>query len=253
MELTFLGTGGCRFNMVKQIRQTGGFILKDGDFMLSVDPGPGALVYANQNGFDLEELTAVFVSHAHLDHEGDVEPMIEAMTRGCLEDRGILISNSDYLDSNHVHSSLSNYHREAVNEKVWAEQGSFYEFGNGFRMYFEEVVHGGIDTTGFKLDYGEKTVSWIPDTNSFEGLIDKFRDSDYLIISCARPHDMEWATHLDLSDALKLVNEIDPEKAFITHIGVNFTHRMDEELEWLREHRKKDNIVIAEDNMTYEL
>ena len=49
-QVIFLGTGGARMVMSSQVLSTGGMILEMDDTLLSIDPGPGAIVHANREG-----------------------------------------------------------------------------------------------------------------------------------------------------------------------------------------------------------
>ncbi len=253
LELTFLGTGGCRICMLKQRRQTGGFILRDKSFMMSVDPGPGALVYGIKKGLDLSKLNAIFVSHPHLDHEGDAEAMIEAMTGGCMVKKGLLISNKDYLSREPKFGSISDYHRKAVERELIVNDGDSHVFEENLKIEFIELQHKNVETTGFKLSRGGKTFSYIPDTSMFEGIKEKYSGSDYIVISCPRTHRIEWKGHLGLKDVAELVGTIEPEKVYLNHLGVTFLDNIEEEKDWLKEKGIFDRVIIPDDNQTFHI
>ena len=101
VSLRFLGTGGARWVVAKQIRSSGGFWLQADGTNIHVDPGPGALVRALTQlpVCDLATLDAIVVSHKHLDHSGDVNAMIEAMCQGGWRPRGALCAPRDALDA----------------------------------------------------------------------------------------------------------------------------------------------------------
>src|SRR5437879_7871451 len=98
MRLTFMGTAGARFMVAKQVAASGGLFIEDGNTRISLDPGPGAVVQYAKREIDLTTLDAIVVSHRHLDHSGDVNVMIEAMTDGGFAHRGKLFCPSDALD-----------------------------------------------------------------------------------------------------------------------------------------------------------
>jgi ribonuclease BN (tRNA processing enzyme) len=81
IAIHFLGTGGARFVVAKQIRASGGIWMRFGDTQIHVDPGPGALVRALSAVPPCEPplLDAIVLSHKHLDHAGDVNVMVEAV------------------------------------------------------------------------------------------------------------------------------------------------------------------------------
>ncbi len=221
--------------------------------MMSVDPGPGALVYGLKNNLDLSELNAIFVSHPHLDHEGDAEAMIEAMTGGCMVKKGVLISNKDYLSREMKFGSISDYHRKAIEKELVVKEGDFHVLGKDLKMEFIELQHKNVETTGFKLSRGGKTFSYIPDTSMFDGIKEKYRGSDYFVISCPRTHKIEWRGHLGLKDVAELVDSIKPEKVYLNHLGINFIDNIEEEKEWLEEKGLSDRVIIPDDNQTFQL
>src|SRR5438128_12044960 len=102
MKVTFMGTAGARFMVAKQLAASGGLYIEDGDTRLSLDPGPGAVVQYAKRKVDLTKLDAIILSHRHLDHAGDVNVMVEAMTEGGFAHRGILFCPSDALDDDPV-------------------------------------------------------------------------------------------------------------------------------------------------------
>jgi len=100
VSLRFLGTGGARWVVAKQIRSSAGFWLRTGTTNVHVDPGPGALVRALAlvPPCDPATLDAIVLSHKHLDHAGDVNAMIEAMCQGGWRPRGALCAPRDAVD-----------------------------------------------------------------------------------------------------------------------------------------------------------
>lgn len=86
--LTFLGTAGARVMVAKQLLASGGLWLDLGGTEVMLDPGPGALVQATRRKLKPAHLSAIILSHKHLDHSGDINAMIEAMTEGGFRHRG---------------------------------------------------------------------------------------------------------------------------------------------------------------------
>jgi ribonuclease BN (tRNA processing enzyme) len=100
----FLGTGGARFVVARQIRASGGMWMRFGETQMHVDPGPGALVRALESVPPCvpAELDAIVLSHKHLDHSSDVNVMIEAMTAGGFRPRGAEVARLDALEGEPV-------------------------------------------------------------------------------------------------------------------------------------------------------
>ena len=99
-SVLFLGSGGARFVVARQLRASGGMWLRFGATQIHVDPGPGALVRALSHvpPCNPRELDAIVLSHKHLDHSSDVNAMVEAMTSGGFRPRGTLLAPADAFD-----------------------------------------------------------------------------------------------------------------------------------------------------------
>ncbi|HUN29457.1 MAG TPA: MBL fold metallo-hydrolase, partial [Alphaproteobacteria bacterium] len=99
-SVLFLGSGGARFVVARQFRASGGMWLVLGETQIHIDPGPGALVRALSHvpPCNPRELSAIALSHKHLDHAADSTAMIEAMTSGGFRRRGILLAPKDALE-----------------------------------------------------------------------------------------------------------------------------------------------------------
>ncbi|TMC00801.1 MAG: MBL fold metallo-hydrolase [Chloroflexi bacterium] len=102
MKVTFMGTAGARFMVAKQLAASGGLYIEEGGARVSLDPGPGAVVQYAKRKVDLTKLDAIVISHRHLDHCGDVNVMVEAMTDGGFRHRGRLFCPPDALDDDPV-------------------------------------------------------------------------------------------------------------------------------------------------------
>src|SRR5205809_7227388 len=97
-----MGTAGARFMVARQVAASGGLFIEDGNTRISLDPGPGAVVQYAQRKIDLTTLDAIVVSHRHLDHVGDVNVMIEAMTEVGFSHSGQIFCPSDAPDEDAV-------------------------------------------------------------------------------------------------------------------------------------------------------
>lgn len=241
--------------MMKQLRQTGGFLLEHNDFHMYVDPGPGALVHGLKNGVDFEDIGHLFCSHDHLDHYGDLAAVIEATTNGCTEECGTLIAPESVLGLNEYDSVLQDYHLDCTESKVRAAEGEEFNPSSHeeISLSFFETRHKDTPTAGFRLETEESSLSYIPDTGFFEGLIEEVRGSDFLVINTMRPYDKPWEDHLNLKEGAEIVRKVEPERAIFQHFGISFVYNFGAQKKWLEENYEKDNIVLASDNKTYNL
>ena len=112
-QLTFLGTGGARVLVFKQILASGGLWVEMEDTRIHLDPGPGALVQATKRKLDPTKLDAILLSHRHLDHAADVNVMIEAMTTGGFNRRGAVYAPREAYEDDPI---ILRYLRDYVKE-----------------------------------------------------------------------------------------------------------------------------------------
>src|SRR3989304_8168443 len=98
--IKFVGTAGARFVVARQLRSSGGLWLSLQGVNLYLDPGPGALVrcWSSKPKLDPTKLDGILLSHKHLDHSGDINALIEAMTEGGYRRRGVLFAPQDALE-----------------------------------------------------------------------------------------------------------------------------------------------------------
>src|SRR4030042_6814959 len=121
--ITFLGTGGARFMIISQLLATGGLWLNLSGTEILIDPGPGCIVQSTKRQLDAEKLSAIILSHRHLDHSADVNVMVEAMTNGGFNRHGWLFAPADALGNEPV---IFSYLKKFIEGIVVLEEGKSY-------------------------------------------------------------------------------------------------------------------------------
>ncbi|HEX9364818.1 MAG TPA: MBL fold metallo-hydrolase [Candidatus Dormibacteraeota bacterium] len=212
MRLTFMGTAGARFMVAKQIAASGGLYIEDGTTSLALDPGPGAIVQYAQRGIDLTTLDAIVLSHRHLDHSGDVNVMLEAMTDGGFQNRGQLFCPSDALDDDPV---VLKYVRRFPREIVrLAPETSYSVNGLNFTTSGRHVHQS--ETFGFR--FGDK-LGWVTDSGYYDGIAEQHK-AEVMVIHTVLRDCIRTLPHLCIADAERIVRDAKPRLAFITHYGM---------------------------------
>jgi phosphoribosyl 1,2-cyclic phosphodiesterase len=215
--IKFLGTAGARFVMIKQLRASGGIWISYQGTNVLIDPGPGSIVRCatSRPKLDPSKLDAIILTHRHLDHSGDINVMIEAMTEGGFKKRGVVFSPGDAIDEDTV------ILKHAMNfpEKIEILQASRnYSVGNFQFQTSPRHIHP-VETYGLKFNFKNTSVSLLTDTKYFKELAD-FYKSDILIICVVFYEPRPGIDHLCLADAESLIKEINPKKAILTHFGM---------------------------------
>ena len=246
--ITFLGVAGARFMVTRQLAASGGIWLNLRNTQILVDPGPGSIVQSNKRKFDAEKLSAIILSHRHLDHSADVNIMIEAMTNGGFNRHGRLFAPGDAIREEPViYSYLKNY----IDDITVLEEGKSYKVGNISFSTPIRHVHP-VETYGMIFKSPMYTFSYIADTRYFESLCDSYR-SNLLIINMVLTEPRPTIDHLSIPDVVNIVKEIKPRVVILSHFGMHIWR----EKPWLiaEDISQKTGIkvIAARDGMKFDL
>ena len=246
-RITFLGTGGARVLVFKQLLASGGLWVGQADTRLSLDPGPGALVQATKRKLDPTKLDAILLSHRHLDHSGDVNSMIEAMTTGGFNKRGIVLAPRDAYEDDPV---ILKYLRGYVRETMVIEEGASYKLG-GVTVSTPVRHHHPGEVYGFVFESPGCRWSYIADTKYFPELADHYR-ADVVIMHTVRMEE-SGIEHLSIPDARRLIEAIRPKTTILTHFGMTIWRAKP----WLVAEQLSQEtgveVIAARDGMRFEL
>jgi phosphoribosyl 1,2-cyclic phosphodiesterase len=216
--IKFLGTAGARFVMIKQLRASGGIWVSYKGTNVLIDPGPGSLVRcsASKPKLDPSSLDAVILTHKHLDHSGDINVMIEAMTEGGFKKRGLVFAPADSLDSDPV---IFNYLRRFPEEIRILKENQPYSAGSFSFTTSMKHIHP-VETYGLRFVMNGVSVGLLTDTKYFKEL-DNFYKSDILIIGVVMAAPRPGIDHLSLPDVEALIRDLKPARAVLTHFGMS--------------------------------
>ena len=264
--MVILGSGGARIVVAKQLRASGGIWFSLGGTRFLVDPGPGSLVKmtGSRHRLDPTKLAGILLSHRHLDHSGDVNNMIEAMTMGGTEPRGTLFAPSDALEGDDP--VVLKYVRPFLKQLVTLKEGGSYELGTvrfscpvrhqhrgevyGFRFEVPESASGTVPI-GEPRGQSPLTLSYIADTRYFPELAEHYR-ADVVIMNVVRlePSSLD---HLHAPDAEELVKAIRPRLAVLSHFGMKMLQARPWVVAREMSERTGCHVVAASDGMLIDL
>jgi len=248
--IKFLGTGGARFVVIKQLRASGGLWLNLANTNIFIDPGPGALLrcLSSKPKLDPADLDGIILTHRHLDHANDINIMIEAMTNGGFKKKGVVFAPKDALEKDPV---ILHYVRDQVDRiEILREKGS-YTLGNISFSTPVKHVHG-VETYGLNIQGENSTISLITDTRYFDGL-ESYYDGDILIINVVRLEEREGIEHLSLKDAEKILSTNKPKLGVLTHFGMTMLKAKPWELADKLSKKLNIKVIAARDGMTINL
>lgn len=192
-----------------------------GETSLLFDCGSGALQKLYQAGGDLRGLDGLFLSHAHLDHLGDLTTVCFALRVADPRD-----------------SPLPLYHSRALGDVLDGLVGVFGEWlgrpGQVRREPLEAgrtVTLGDLEVETFEVSHHATSLGYrlrerstgatlaIPsDTELCQSLIDAVRGVDLLLIECSATDGDPMEGHLSPSDLRLVAEEARPGAMMLTHL-----------------------------------
>jgi ribonuclease BN (tRNA processing enzyme) len=246
--ITFLGTAGARFMVSRQLAASGGIWLNLSGTQILLDPGPGSIVQATKRKLDAEKLSAIILSHRHLDHTADVNVMIEAMTNGGFNRHGRLFAPADAVQNEPV---IFSYLRNFIEGITVLEASKTYQTGNVTFTTSERHVHP-VETYGLVFKAAGRTFACITDTRYFEGLHRSY-SGELLIINMVFTEPRPQVDHLSIPDVERIIKEIKPRIAILSHFGLHVWEagpwRIARELSG----RTGVKVIAARDGMKFDL
>jgi phosphoribosyl 1,2-cyclic phosphodiesterase len=203
--------------MIKQLRASGGIWVSCQGSNILIDPGPGSIIRcaASKPKLDPTKLDAIILTHRHLDHSGDLNVMIEAMTEGGFKKRGIVFCPADALQEDPVILKYALNFPEAI---VTLRPYENYAVGSFKFMTSMLHIHP-VATFGLKFTINGTSISLLSDTRYFAELVN-FYQSDILIIAVVFAEPRQNVDHLSLVDARQIISQTKPKKAILTHFGM---------------------------------
>jgi ribonuclease BN (tRNA processing enzyme) len=246
--IIFLGTAGGRIMVSKQLVASGGIWLKLGVTQLLLDPGPGTIVQYNKRKLNAEKLEAIILSHRHLDHSGDANVMIEAMTNGGHNRHGWLYAPADAFNDEPV---VFSYLKKFIDGIEILEAGKSYDIGN--ITFTTPVRHKHpFETYGMVFKTKKHSFSYIVDTLYFEGL-EKYYASELLIINMVFTEPFPPVEHLAIPETTRIVAEIKPKVAILNHFGMRVWQAKPWKIAEEMMQKTGVKVIAARDGMKFDL
>lgn len=246
--LIILGTAGARVMVAHQILASGGLWLDLSGTQILLDPGPGCLVQATKRKLNPTKLQAIILSHRHLDHSADINVMIEAMTDGGLHRRGTVFLPSDALDDDPVVLRYLQGYPERIEI---LREGGRYRVGD--ISFTTPLRHQhAVETYGVVFETPKHSISCIVDSRYFDGLCAAYK-ADLLIINVVRLEPGGPYDHLSALDAGRIIRELRPRAAIITHFGMTMWRAKPWEVAKNLSQETGVNVIAARDGMRFDL
>ncbi len=247
--IKFIGTAGARFVVARQLRSSGGLWLSFQGVNLYMDPGPGALVrcLSVNPKLDPTTLDGILLSHKHLDHAGDINAMIEAMTDGGYQRKGVLFAPEEALENDPV---ILRYIRSYLGKIEILRENATYSLGKLKFSTAGKHRHPG-ETYGFNFHLPEATVSYMTDTKFSPELISHY-PGEVLLLNVVLLTEIpdRKIDHLSIEDVKIILRETRAKMVVLTHFGTRMLQADPSELAQRLSEESGKKIIAARDGMT---
>jgi phosphoribosyl 1,2-cyclic phosphodiesterase len=234
--------------VANQVQASGGLWLDLNGTPILVDPGPGCIVQTTKRQLRPDRLKAIILSHRHLDHSGDTNIMVEAMTQGGFQPHGRVFLPADALGPEPV---LFSYLKEYIDGIEVLQEGKSYSIdGVSFSTPLRHIHT--VETYGLKFAVGERSFSYIADSKYFDKLIENYR-TEMIIINVVFVDNHFKVDHLSIADVEKIVNGIRPKVALLTHFGVQLWKANPVEMAEKLTQKTGIKVIAARDGMKFDI
>jgi len=253
MRITFLGTGtsngipviGCTCEVCQSAdprdkRTRTSAIVEASGRRLLIDTTPELRLQAVAN--NVAHVDAVLFTHAHADHVAGFD---------------------DLRSFNFINQAVLDVHADALTSQLIRERFA-YAFENPFpffggkpdlnlRVFDGPFVAADVEVVPFQVGHGRWTVSgfrfgdlvYLTDAKVVPpAAIDAMRGAEVLVINALR--DRPHPVHLSIPEALDIIAEVRPKRAYLTHLSHDVGHA---ELSA----RLPDNVQVAYDGLVVEV
>ena len=249
MKITFLGTGTSQGVPViasdhpvgkstnpKDKRLRTSVLISWDNTNISIDCSPDFRQQMLTN--NVQHLEAILFTHEHADHTAgmdDIRPFVRL--QGDMPIYGLKrVINELRVRFAYIFATENRY--EGAPSVIAHEINSTPFSLHGKIVEPIHVMHGNLPIIGYRIE----NFAYITDAKYIEDKeIEKLKGVDTLVLNCLR--EQAHPTHLNLSEALEIIAQVQPKRTFLTHVSQTFGFH-DEIQQNLPE-----NVFLAYDNL----
>lgn len=219
MKLTVLGSGST---IPHPMRSSSAYWLETEGGSILLDCSATAPHRMAEEGLDWQELDAIWISHFHMDHCGGLGPFLAGTKHAesmQTRTKPLEIFGAEGLYD--LVAKFSDVHNYRLLEQPFPIQIIEIEAG----QYFE--ILPGVEAEAFKTPHtdqshairlnGSNSLVYSADTGFFEPLADFAKNTDLFILECTFLRDKPVEKHLELAEAMYLIEKAEPKRAMLTH------------------------------------
>ncbi|MHA1963842.1 MAG: MBL fold metallo-hydrolase [Candidatus Thorarchaeota archaeon] len=251
MRAVLLGTGT---SYPDPSRVQSGILVEDGNHRILIDIGSGVLHRLTQLEIDIRTIDSVFISHFHIDHCSDFLPLCQSLWLSGYDKTLNLFAPPTVKEwSRGVFDVAFKYLRDKLLIKTTELNENHVIPEGNLTVIAGPTLHGNYDTRGFRVEHGEKILTYSSDTAPCRDIIDLAKGTDVLVHECNwldGPH--PEGVHTSPSELAKIAEEINPSKIVLTHISPEVDANKDKVIE-IVSRRTNAEVLLGEDLMVLDL
>jgi len=214
-RLIFLGTSSG--DMISR-KGSNGIVFIIDDFQILIDPGPSLLQKARDYNVKLENTNLILVSHNHLTHCNDLNLLIETMTYRGMDNKGILIGDDATIYGTRFERPILGRRQEKLLERVVALKEKEKVNLGTLKIEALKTKHCNM-AIGFKIHIEKFILTYTGDTAYFKEMKEEYKGSNLMILNNVKPFNYKSDNNLTSEDTVKILKEVKPQFAIITHFG----------------------------------
>lgn len=220
VTLTLLGTGTCTPSLC---HQPAGYLLQLGDFSVLIDSGSGTVGRLMQAGLPVHALDAVVYTHLHLDHTGDLFPMLFSLrnSMGFTRTRDFLIFGPPGFQAFFDHLAAL-FGRWVISEQYHiqvVEWGAFQQHPLGpFQVETLPMKHT-PSSLGYRFCTADgRVVAFTGDADEGPQLAPLLQGAAVAVVDCSTPDAEKLEGHLSPRGIREAVREGRVERLVLSHL-----------------------------------
>lgn len=225
VKVRFLGTGTsqgvpvigcdcevCKSNDKKDKRLRTSVLVETSDSVFCIDAGPDFRYQMLREG--IKDIDAILISHCHKDHIAGLDDVRafnflrkkDMPVYATLRDQKAIQTEFSYAFGENLYPGVPRFRLHTINKADF--------FINSTKITPIEALHMKMDVRGFRIG----DFAYITDTNYIPAeSLKKLLDCKVIVLNAVRkqPH----TSHYNLEQAVKVLEFLRPEKAYITHLS----------------------------------
>jgi ribonuclease BN (tRNA processing enzyme) len=219
MRLTVLGTGTIAFSAT---RSCAGYYVEAGGARVLMDCGPGTARRLAELGIPWQELTHVALTHFHIDHHGDLPPLVFAMKYGMLPARSTPLQVIGPVGTKALLDRLAAAHGEWLLTPgfeltvIELAPGGSFDLG-GARLDCVKVPHT-AESVSYSITEESHRLVYSGDTGFDPAFAEWARGCDLLVLECSLPQQMAIPEHLTPEQCGEIARLAEPRMLVLTHL-----------------------------------